>query len=64
MPRSTTHVIEDIGSMGRHPEHVALVGHGVEGNQLAKVCMIGGCWWLEGLTRGLDVIPPRIKSRN
>ena len=38
---STTHVIEDIDSMGRHTEHVALVGHGVGANQLVKVCMYG-----------------------
>ena len=25
---------------------------------------IGGCWWLEGLTRGLVVISPRFKSQN
>ena len=31
MPRSTTHVMENIDSMDRHPEHVALAGHGVEG---------------------------------
>ena len=36
---STTHVIEDIDSMGSHTEHVRLMGHGVEGNQLVKVCM-------------------------
>ena len=38
---STTHVIEDIYSMGRHPEHVAHLEHGAEGNQLVKVCMYG-----------------------
>ena len=38
---SPTHVIEDIGSMGRQKEHVALAGHGVEGNQFVKVCMYG-----------------------
>ena len=38
---STTHVIEDIDSMVRLTEHVALMGHGVEGNQLVKVCMYG-----------------------
>ena len=38
---STTHVIEDIDSMGCYTEHVALMGHGVEGNQLVKVCMYG-----------------------
>ena len=38
---STTHVIEDIYSLGRHTEHVDLMGHGVEGNQLVKVCMYG-----------------------
>ena len=37
MLESTTHVIEGIYSMGRHTEHVALVGHGVEGNQHVKV---------------------------
>ena len=41
MLASTTHVIEDIYSMGHHPEHVAPTGHGVEGNQLVKVCMYG-----------------------
>ena len=34
MRGSTTHVIEDIDSMGRHTEHVALTGHGVEMNHL------------------------------
>ena len=34
---STTHVIEDIDSMGRHTEHVALTGDGVEQLQSAKV---------------------------
>ena len=38
---STTHVKEDIDSMDHHTEHVALMGHGVEGNQLVKVCMYG-----------------------
>ena len=38
---STTHVIEGIDSMDHHTEHVALMGHGVEGNQLVKVCMYG-----------------------
>ena len=36
---STTHVIEDIYSLDRHTEHVALMGNGVTGNQLVKVCM-------------------------
>ena len=27
---STTHVIKDIDSIGRHTEHVALMGDGVE----------------------------------
>ena len=38
---STTHVIEDIGSLGHLTEHASLTGHGVEGNQLVKVCMYG-----------------------
>ena len=35
--KSTTLVIEDTGSMERRPEHVDLMGHGVEGNPLVKV---------------------------
>ena len=38
---STTHVIEDIDSMGHQTEHVALTGHGLEENQHAKVYMYG-----------------------
>ena len=38
---STTHAIEDIYSMGSHTECVCHTGHGVEGNQLVKVCMYG-----------------------
>ena len=36
---STTHVKEDIDSLERHTENVGLMGHGVDGNQLVKVCM-------------------------
>ena len=35
--KSTTLVIEDTGSMECRPEHVDLMGHGVEGNPLVKV---------------------------
>ena len=38
---STTCVIEDIYSMGRHTEHVDPAGHGVKGNQHVKVFMYG-----------------------
>ena len=39
--KSTTLVIEDTGSMEHRPEHVELVGHGVEGNPLVEV----SCPW-------------------
>ena len=38
---STTHVIGDIDSMDCHTEYVGLMGHGVDGNHLVKVCMYG-----------------------